>query len=362
MVAIVAVVAAVAGWAAYVRFVQVNFHVVVEGEVYRSAQPSPEQLAEWVETYELKTVVNLRGQSDRAFYHDERRVLERLGVTMLDVRLTGSRMPMAGRLKKLVGVFESAQRPMLLHCGSGIERAGVASVMAAMAIGGRDYQSARDEVSLRTLHVGSMDSRIMKTLVEYEDYCRREGLSTGRWEQFKRWVCQEYYPYYYYIEIESPPAVRGRERQVVQFPVTVTNRSRHVIPMGDETKQFSVVTFLRPFAHDREFNDSGGPRLSARGTPLPRVDLRPGQSVEVMHSLPPLKKQWEGVLLLDVMELTDGRNTTFGLERSTVATFKLTVDAENEGKGKGSKSGNRNGGGVGSRPDLSTAPWPGGVK
>jgi len=350
-----AAIAAVGGWAAYVRFVHVNFHVVVEGQVYRSAQPSAEKLTEWVKTYGLRTVVNLRGDSAEAFYGEERRALERAGVTMIDIRLTAKRMPMARRLENLVDVLESTEKPMLLHCESGIERAGVASVMAAMAVGGEDYASARDEVSLRTLHLGPMDRRIMETLVEYEDYCRREGISTGGWEQFKRWVRQEYYPYYYRIDITAPPVIRARERQLVQFPVTVTNRSRRVIPMSDKAKQFLVVTFLRPFAHDREFDDSGGPRLSVK-TPLPRVDLKPGESVQVIHLLPPLQKRWEGTLLLDVMEMAAGRNTTFALERSTVATFELIVDD----KSNGGKPGNRRPRTEGTEPSVRAESRPSG--
>ena len=38
-----------------------NFHEVVPGRVYRSGQPTAEQLRAWVHRYGLKTIVNLRG-------------------------------------------------------------------------------------------------------------------------------------------------------------------------------------------------------------------------------------------------------------------------------------------------------------
>ena len=38
-----------------------NFHTVVAGELYRSARPSPEEIAAWHKRYGIKTILNLQG-------------------------------------------------------------------------------------------------------------------------------------------------------------------------------------------------------------------------------------------------------------------------------------------------------------
>ena len=312
------------GYFLFVRYALLNFHTVVPGQVYRSAQPSPQALIDWARRYKLKTVINLRGSSDGEFYDLERRAAEDAAIGMIDIRLTASRMPMVRRLRMLIEALETAPRPVLLHCRDGIERSGLASVLAAMAVGNISYDDARGQVSVRYLYVGSAEGGIMATLAEYEEYCRRRGLGTAGWEQFKRWALEEYYPYYYRIEIDAPEEALAQVGQAAEIPVTVTNRSGRVIPAGDAKLKFFVVTFLRPFKDDRSFHRSGGPRIGPM-TPLPKKDIAPGQSVRVVHSLPAAQTRWAGTTYLDVMVDEGKRRTTFGLERREVTTFEWVV-------------------------------------
>ena len=47
----------------YVGFLYLthNFHVVIPGMAYRSAQPSAENIASWHKTFGIRTIINLRG-------------------------------------------------------------------------------------------------------------------------------------------------------------------------------------------------------------------------------------------------------------------------------------------------------------
>ena len=51
----------------YNRNVLGNFREVLPGQVYRSAQPTPEQLRRWTSQYGLKSVLNLRGTQTADF-------------------------------------------------------------------------------------------------------------------------------------------------------------------------------------------------------------------------------------------------------------------------------------------------------
>ena len=49
-----------------------NFHEVVPGQFYRSAQLSGERLGAEIDRYGIKTVINLRGENpDKGWYVDE---------------------------------------------------------------------------------------------------------------------------------------------------------------------------------------------------------------------------------------------------------------------------------------------------
>ena len=61
----------------YVRYVITNFDAVVPSQVHRSAQPQPEQLAEWIRTHGLKTTINLCAEGPRHGGPEELAVAER---------------------------------------------------------------------------------------------------------------------------------------------------------------------------------------------------------------------------------------------------------------------------------------------
>ena len=47
-----------------------NFHTVVPGELYRSAQPTAAMIAEYQQNYGIKTIVNLRGENIGSGWYD----------------------------------------------------------------------------------------------------------------------------------------------------------------------------------------------------------------------------------------------------------------------------------------------------
>lgn len=168
-----------------------NFREVVPQKVYRSAQPSPEQLKEWARQYGIRTVINLRGDAGK-ITEDERTVLSQLGVKMISIRLSASSLPSESSLAKLIQTIETAEQPILIHCHGGVDRTGTASTLAAMAIGKADYDTAKWHAYVppgpwkrkrksNYVHISDM-------FKFYESYCQSNGLNTNHWRQFKQWA------------------------------------------------------------------------------------------------------------------------------------------------------------------------------
>src|SRR5947209_10234346 len=71
-----------------------NFHTVVPGSVYRSAQPSGERLEALVRDYGIRTVVNLRGCCDPLpWYLEQCRASNRLNLSQEDISFSAGRLP-----------------------------------------------------------------------------------------------------------------------------------------------------------------------------------------------------------------------------------------------------------------------------
>ncbi len=182
------------GYFTYVIFVTTNFHTVVPGVVYRSAQPSPEDVRIWTKTYGLKTIVNLRGKwKNEPFYIAEIATAKELQIGHIDIRFPGIRLPSGDSLRRFVAALENSPKPLLLHCRMGADRAGVGSVMAAMALGGESYRKARGQMSIRYLHFSNNPAKIAGLLQQYEAYCRSRNVGTGGWHEFRKWAMNVYH-------------------------------------------------------------------------------------------------------------------------------------------------------------------------
>jgi protein tyrosine/serine phosphatase len=169
-----------------------NFDFVVPGKVYRSAQPSPDQVARWVEKYGLKTIVNLRHDASERGLPQETAAAEAAGATVINIRLSDRELPDPADMLRLAEVLETAPQPILLHCKMGADRAGVASVMARMAVGDKSYDRAREMLDIKFLHVDNDPQHIGGVMQQYEQWCHDHQKATGGWKEFRAWLITDY--------------------------------------------------------------------------------------------------------------------------------------------------------------------------
>ncbi len=132
-----------------------NFHTVIPGELYRSAQPSAAQLKDYVARYGIRTVINLRGASqDDAWYREEIATARALGVDHVDFAMSASSIVTADAIDRLTDIMRTAQKPILIHCKAGADRSGIASAIYSYAIAGKDEDTAERQISLYFGHIG----------------------------------------------------------------------------------------------------------------------------------------------------------------------------------------------------------------
>jgi protein tyrosine/serine phosphatase len=99
------------------------------------------------------------------------------------------RAPSAETLAEVIEAFRRAERPFLIHCKSGADRAGLASAMYLMTVEGVPVAEARRMLSFRHLHVtGSRAGVLGGVLDAYEDAGAEAAMP------FERWVSTSYDP------------------------------------------------------------------------------------------------------------------------------------------------------------------------
>ncbi|MDH7600227.1 MAG: tyrosine-protein phosphatase [Sedimentisphaerales bacterium] len=168
---------------------------VIPGQVYRSGQPSAKQLRQWIKDYQLRTIVDLRGPK-APFAAQEQAIASAMGVKVEFIRLSAFELAPRNELLKLIQVIRQAERPVLLHCYSGIDRAGLASALAAWLLAGQPYSKAKwyAWVPPGPWKHKAGQYHISDTLAMYEAYCRSKGLDPDDPSLFMHWATCIYSP------------------------------------------------------------------------------------------------------------------------------------------------------------------------
>ena len=130
-----------------------NFHTVVEGELYRSAQMKGTQLSEYTAKVGLKSVLNLRGAApDEDWYKAEIADSARLGLAHADFALSASREVTNAEAAELIALMQTLPKPLLIHCKQGSDRTGLLAALYLASIKGVDADTADDELSIAYGH------------------------------------------------------------------------------------------------------------------------------------------------------------------------------------------------------------------
>lgn len=164
----------------FIRISFTNAHWI-DGQMVRTNQPSPRQLA-WWKKQGIRTVINLRGQRDEAFFHLEREACEALGLKLVDAPLDSRDAPSAERIRKAHDLFQSIEYPALMHCKSGADRAGLMGVLYRHFHLGEPMSQARKELGRRTLHNREGKTGVLDVFVEtYAKDIEPTGVSLLEW-------------------------------------------------------------------------------------------------------------------------------------------------------------------------------------
>lgn len=305
-----------------------NAHVVIPGAVYRSAQPSGDDLAWLVRKYGIRTVINLRGcREEQDWYRDECRAANRLSVSVEDLALSAGHLPPVQEMRRLIEVLDRSEYPILFHCYRGVDRTGLASALALLLRTDVSLKEGRQALSLRYVHLPwGRTGRLDEFFDLYEQWLTVHGRAHSH-EALRTWLAHDYCGGMCSARLELiRPVLIGPEATPLgdgELPWTARREGdpsadivagRLRIPRG---KAFA----LRIRCHNTSVRSwRFGPDLSA-GVHVGwflidaqdrlvtsavagrfRADVQPGESVELTLALPPLRKSGLYALQIDMQE------------------------------------------------------------
>lgn len=157
-------------------------------DVYRSNHPNPKRLAAYKKRG-IKSVLNLRGTSVYSHYLFETEACKSLGLNLTDVHLSATALPSLRAIEELESHFRTLQKPFVMHCKSGADRAGFASALYLLLVENRPIEEAQAQLSFRFLHIKASEKGIL-------DYCLEKYRKTNKASPiaFRDWLENMYDP------------------------------------------------------------------------------------------------------------------------------------------------------------------------
>lgn len=108
-----------------------NVHTVIPGKIYRSAQFDHHDLVYYTKKLHLKTMINLRGAwPTNHWYQVESYFAKTHHLNYYPIQFSSYELPPIKQLRILVGLLQTAPKPLIFHCEGGADRTGMAAAIS----------------------------------------------------------------------------------------------------------------------------------------------------------------------------------------------------------------------------------------
>lgn len=160
----------------------------ISADAWRSAQPAPHHIG-WFAARGVKTVINLRGEQSFGTRLLEERACARHKVRLVDLKLRSRAAPTREELFSMRDALKSVAFPILVHCKSGADRAGLMSVIVSHVRDGVPIEIARRQLGLRYGHFRQAETGVLDAVFDrYVAYNAKMPI------EFWDWVARDYDP------------------------------------------------------------------------------------------------------------------------------------------------------------------------
>lgn len=128
-----------------------NFHKL-SNNAYRSNHPSPSFIRKLKKKYGIKTIISMRRADTSGQYLLEQDVCKKEGITLINYPMSSRCLPDPEQILGAKKILEEAEYPILIHCKSGADRAGLMSVFYMHFIKQQPISEAVKQLSIKYGH------------------------------------------------------------------------------------------------------------------------------------------------------------------------------------------------------------------
>lgn len=149
-----------------------NFHKV-NNDLYRSNQLNSFNLSYYVDQYEIRSIINLRGEKRKdQSYLDEIAIAKDNNITHIDFKMRSKNVYDEETLDRLVQMMQDAPKPLLVHCLGGADRTSLAVALYEYSISGKSSEEAMKNMKWYYGHLPSIRPHVIAMDKSFENYVK----------------------------------------------------------------------------------------------------------------------------------------------------------------------------------------------
>lgn len=168
------------------RFKWRSLHKISEN-TYRSNQPFPWQILSDKNKRGVKTVINLRGVRNCSSFFLEKETCEKYNIKLINFPVTSRAAPKVETILAAKKLFNEIEYPIVMHCKSGADRAGLMSALYLILHKNISVIEAKKQLSFKYLHIKYAKTGILDAF--FDNYIKE-----NKNKDFLHWVKNEYNP------------------------------------------------------------------------------------------------------------------------------------------------------------------------
>lgn len=164
-----------------------NFYAI-SPKAYRSNHPSAAFIKKVASEYGIKTVVSMRRADTTGQYLLEKEACDKYGVTLVHHVMSSRSLPDVDKVLNAKTLLESVEYPILIHCKSGADRAGLMSVFYEHFIEKKSIEEALKQLSMKYGHFRWAETGKLDYF--FDDFLQFQANNPG--VSFLEWVTDHY--------------------------------------------------------------------------------------------------------------------------------------------------------------------------